>query len=99
MAETPKQEIKIYFPKELAGGAYANNILIQHSKEEFIMDFIMLVPPTGTVGARVVTCPAHAKRIAAALQENIEKYEKTHGAIHVEERAKTPVDLNLYTKQ
>jgi len=99
MVDAAKQEIKIYFPKELAGGTYANNVLIQHSKEEFIMDFIMLVPPAGTVGARVVTSPAHAKRFAAALEENIEKYEKTHGTIPVEERAKMPVDLNLYTKQ
>lgn len=99
MAEQKKQEVKIHFPKEIFGGVYANNLLVQHSKEEFIMDFIMLVPPTGSVTSRVITSPSQAKRIAHALQDNIAKYEKKFGEIKVPETSKADFDMNVYTKQ
>lgn len=94
-----KQELQIHFPPEMMKGAYANNLLIRHSKEEFVMDFIMLSPPAGTVASRVIVSPGQAKRISAALLENIAKYEKTHGEIKVAEVPKGNLDINLYTKQ
>jgi hypothetical protein len=35
------------------------------------------------VRSRVITSPAHAKRLAAALQDNIAKYEARFGEIKV----------------
>ncbi len=102
MAEEHKgkqQQIKIHFPKELVGGAYANNLLVQHSHDEFILDFLMIVPPTGTVTSRVISSPAQIKRIAAALQENIEKYEQKYGTIPVPEMPKGQIDYTVFTKQ
>ena len=80
MAEKPK-EIPVDFPKELLGGVYANNMAVSHTREEFIMDFIMLSPPTGVVTARIIVSPGHIKRIARALKENISKYEQEFGGI------------------
>ena len=70
MANRPK-EIRVNFPKELAGGAYSNNMVVSHTKEEFIMDFLMVAPPSGALTARIIVSPGHIKRIINALQENI----------------------------
>lgn len=66
---------------EMLRGVYANMAQIAHTPEEFVIDFMNLFPPTGTVTARVILSPQHMKRIAAALQENIKRYEEQFGAI------------------
>lgn len=76
-----QQEIKVKVPDELLKGVYANQMLVTHTKEEFVLDFINFFPPEGVVTARVIVSPGHAKRIAAALRENIEKYESRFGQI------------------
>ena len=85
--QEPK-EIKINFPQELQGGVYSNNMVVSHTKEEFILDFIMVAPPTGTVTARVIVSPGHMKRILVALSDNISKYEKTFATIQIAEEPK-----------
>ena len=82
MPEQPaKKEIKIAFPEGLRGGAYANSMFATHTKDEFILDFVMVSPPAGTVTARVITSPGHMKRMVAALTENVKKYEAKFGKI------------------
>ena len=82
MSEQPaKKEIKITLPESLRGGAYANSMFATHTREEFILDFVMVTPPVGTVTARVVTSPGHMKRMVAALTENLKKYEAKFGKI------------------
>jgi len=54
---------------------------IAHSKEEFVVDFLNLMPPSGIVNARVYLSPAHTKRLAAALLDNVKKYEEQFGKI------------------
>ena len=65
------QDIKVNFPPNLHGGVYSNNMVVTHTKEEFILDFLMVAPPAGAVTARVIVSPGHMKRILAALQDNI----------------------------
>jgi len=79
------QDIKVNFPPNLHGGVYSNNMVVTHTKEEFVLDFLMVVPPAGTVTARVIVSPGHMKRILAALQENISKYENAFGTIQIAE--------------
>ncbi len=74
-----KQEIKVNFPEKLQGGVYANNMIVTHTREEFVMDYLMVVPPAGAVTARIIVSPGHMKRIVAALNENIQKYEQKFG--------------------
>lgn len=80
MAEE-KRDIKVSLPNEIKGGVYANNTVVGHTSEEFILDFLMVSPPEGVVTARVIVSPGHMKRIFNALQDNISKYEKTYGTI------------------
>jgi len=85
--QEPK-EIKVNFPPELQGGVYSNNMVLTHSRDEFILDFLMFAPPAGAVTARVIVSPGHMKRILRALEDNISKYEKTFGTIQVAEEPK-----------
>jgi hypothetical protein len=64
-------------------GAYANNMQVAHTKEEFIIDFMNLFPPMATLNARVIVSPGHMKRMLAALTDNVKRYEETHGTIEV----------------
>jgi len=82
MAEQPaKKEVKVSFPENLRGGVYANNMMVAHTKEEFILDFMMITPPVGSVTARVVISPGHMKRMVSALTENLKKYESKFGKL------------------
>ncbi|MDX8387588.1 MAG: DUF3467 domain-containing protein [Ghiorsea sp.] len=82
MSEKSKtQDIQITMPQEVQSGKYANQMLVAHTQEEFVLDFILATPPVGVVNARVLVSPGHAKRIAAALTENVAKYEAQFGEI------------------
>lgn len=75
------KKIQIEFPAQLKGGVYANNMMVMHTREEFILDFLMIGPNTGAVTARVIMSPGHTKRMIAALQENLRRYEQQHGSL------------------
>jgi len=88
------KEIKISFPEKVQGGVYANNMVVSHTKEEFILDFIMVAPPAGTVTSRVIVSPGHMKRILEALRENISKYERSFGTIQIAEEPKGKIGFS-----
>lgn len=77
----PQQQLQIKASDETLKGAYANMMQVAHTKEEFVMDFMNLLPPQGMLVARVVTSPGHLKRIVAALTDNLSRYEKQFGKI------------------
>lgn len=77
----PAREINIKINDDELKGRYSNLLRITHTREEFILDFINLVPPQGIVTARIVTSPGHLKRIIRALSANLQRYEETHGTI------------------
>ena len=92
----PANQINIELSEEIAEGVYANLAMIAHSNSEFVIDFIRLMPgvPKAKVKSRVVITPEHAKRLFMALQDNINKYEQTFGAIkQVEESPKFPMNF------
>jgi len=69
-------------------GVYSNMMMVSHRKEEFVLDFVFVQPQhlasgqaAATLRARIITTPEHAKRIVRALQENIQRYEASFGAI------------------
>lgn len=88
MSNGQHQEIKVNFPPHLQGGVYSNNMLVSHTKEEFIMDFMMVAPPVGTVMSRVIISLGHVKRMISALQDNVQKYEARFGTIQAAEELK-----------
>lgn len=73
------QEIKI--ADNIPGAEYTNLAQINHNKEEFQLIFANIVPPSGRVVAKVITTPGHFKRIIAAMQDNLKKYEEKFGQI------------------
>lgn len=78
----PQQnQLNIKANDDVLKGVYSNAAQIQHTKEEFVIDFMNLFPPQGTLNARVILSPGHMKRLASVMKENIERYEATHGKI------------------
>ena len=89
-----ENKIQVKFPESLHGGVYANNMVISHTREEFIMDFLMVAAPAGSVTSRVIVSPGHVKRIVAALNENIAKYESMFGPIQSAEEPKAEIGFH-----
>ncbi len=81
--ENNERELSIELDQEMADGVYANLVVINHSSSEFVLDFVNVMPgmPKAHVRSRVVLAPEHAKRLLAALADNIEKYENANGNI------------------
>ena len=76
-----KRQLPIKVPKHVLGGVYANQMVVSHTREEFVLDFINLFPPEGIVNARVIVSPGHLKRMIRALSDNLSRYESTHGQV------------------
>ena len=81
-----EQKIEIQLEPDIMKGLFANVTNIGHTQEEFLLDFLFIQQqpaPFGKLVSRIVVTPNHAKRIHAALQENIRKYEEQHGKLEV----------------
>jgi hypothetical protein len=76
-----ERRIPIKFPERVLPGIYANQMVVSHTREEFLMDFINVFPPEGVVNARIIVSPGHLKRMIRALRDNLARYESTHGPI------------------
>ena len=88
MAENKNQnqnqnQFNIELSEDVAQGVYSNLAVITHSPAEFVIDFIRIMPgvPKSKVKSRIILTPEHAKRLVAALNDNISKYEAVHGTI------------------
>lgn len=82
-AKPAQPQIQIQIPPEVQNGAYANLTFVSHTETEFVFDFVYVLPhePRGVVRSRVIASPKQAKRLLAALQDNVARYEERHGAI------------------
>ncbi|MGB0757100.1 MAG: DUF3467 domain-containing protein [Patescibacteria group bacterium] len=80
-----EQQIQIKATDEQLKGGYSNAVQVTHSKEEFVLDFMNIFPwqKLGLLIGRILLSPSHAKRLAAALQDNVKRYEEQHGEIEV----------------
>ncbi len=81
MSSHQQQEIKVKIGDEVLKGCYANTLLVSHTAEEFVLDFILSLPPQAVCNARVILHPGHLKRVIEALRQNLARYEATHGAV------------------
>lgn len=87
MEDNNEGQINIELSEEVAEGIYSNLAIITHSNQEFVLDFIRIMPgtPKAKVKSRIVITPEHAKRLLAALQDNVTKYETINGRIRVQD--------------
>ena len=83
MGPNPDKQINIELGEAEAEGTYSNLVLISHSPAEFVLDFTRVLPgkPKAKVYSRIIMAPQHAKSLAAALEDNLKKYEKQFGEI------------------
>jgi hypothetical protein len=83
MSDEPQQKLQVQIDDDVAQGIYANLVLLNHTENEFVLDFAFIQPSSGRakVRARVISSPRHTKRLLVALQKNIERYEERYGTI------------------
>jgi uncharacterized protein (DUF1778 family) len=96
-----KGKLNIELSDEVAEGIYTNLAIIQHSRSEFVIDFIKMLPgiPKAKVKSRIILTPQHAKKLLKALQENIKKFESMHGSIKDSEIDNLPFKMGGPTAQ
>jgi hypothetical protein len=95
--EDDKKEMKLQIDldENIAQGVYSNFAVVNHSDADFVIDFIYLQPmqPKAKVRSRIITTPKHAKKLMAALVENIDRYEKKFGSIPSDPEEESSQDL------
>jgi hypothetical protein len=84
-AKPAAPRIQLQVDEPIAQGTYSNLVVINHSENEFILDFAYLQPanPLAKVRARVISSPRHTKRLLLALQKNLQRYEERYGVIEL----------------
>ncbi len=85
MADNPGRsdasQVQINASDEVARGRYSNNMLVSHTREEFILDFLLTAPNGTQLVSRVMVSPGHMKRVLSALADNMQKYETNFGEV------------------
>ncbi len=77
------QQIPIVTGDEISRGRYSNSMLVSHSSEEFIFDWLLNSPSGTHLVSRIIVNPGHIKRIIDALSDNLRKYESKFGSVKV----------------
>ena len=92
-----QNQLNIELKEDVAQGTYSNLAIITHSSAEFVIDFVRIMPglPKADVKSRIILTPEHAKRLLAALSDNIEKYESVHGKIKNAEGSGPMMPMNF----
>ena len=81
----PPPKLQIQIDDDVSQGVYANLVLLNHTENEFVLDFAFIQPSNGRakVRTRVISSPRHTKRLLQALQKNLERYEERYGRIEL----------------
>ncbi|QQS23015.1 DUF3467 domain-containing protein [bacterium] len=71
------QQIQIKMDDAKIAGSYANQIFVTNTPEEFILDFMSLLPnsPMGQLIQRIILNPEHARRFNNILTEQLKRYD------------------------
>ena len=80
-------KLNIELSNEVAQGSYSNLAIVTHSPNEFVIDFVKMLPgmPKAQVSNRIIMTPGNLKRLIHALQDNVNKYENEFGTIELNE--------------
>jgi hypothetical protein len=85
MDDQPKpdnvQQIHINTADEMSRGRYSNGMMVSHSADEFMLDWLLNSPNGSHLVSRLIVSPAHLKSIVNALKENLDNYEKQFGCV------------------
>lgn len=82
-APAPVPEFPAGADGEAAPGRYSNLAVITHTDAEFLTDFIFAPPGQAwaAVNTRIVLAPVMAKALAAAIGDNLRRYEQRFGQV------------------
>lgn len=81
-------DFKIVAQPDVYKGVYSNVALIQHTKNEFMIDFLMKFVGDAQLVSRVILSPPHIISVLDVLKKNIENYESSFGKIKREKKSK-----------
>ena len=86
--QNTNRKVKIELPRD-PSAIYANMVMITHTANEVIFDFIQALPndDRARLQKRVMMTPTHSKLFLNALQENMAKFEAKHGEIRTTRHA------------
>ena len=61
----PPPKLQVQIDDDIAQGVYANLVLLNHTENEFVLDFAFIQPSNGRakVRSRVISSPRHTKRL------------------------------------
>jgi len=84
-SSTPSPKLQVQIDDDISQGIYSNLVLLNHTENEFVIDFAFIQPtaPRAKVRTRVISSPRHTKRLLLALQKNLERYEERFGTIEL----------------
>ena len=90
-----ENNINIELDESIAQGLYSNLVIVNHSPTEFVLDFINVMPgaPKAKVRSRIILTPEHTKKFINALDENLNKYEKSFGKIKNSQKEVIPISF------
>ncbi|MFI4916525.1 MAG: DUF3467 domain-containing protein [Phycisphaerales bacterium JB060] len=93
MAENPQQQqVQLRIDESKMQTTYANTIRSSTTQDEVVLDFGMNLPMQGndgkpvlnfSVGSRIVTNWAGAKRLAISMGQMVRQYEERNGEIQI----------------
>lgn len=98
MAENQQQQVQLRIDETKMQTTYANTIRSSTTQDEVVLDFGMNLPMQGndgqpvlnfSVGSRIVTNWAGAKRLAISMGQMVRQYEERNGEIQIQ-RGQTP---------
>ena len=72
---------QIKIADNIPGAEYANAMQVNHNRDEFHIMFMSIMGISGKVAGKIITNPGHFKRMVAAMQDNLKKYENNFGEI------------------
>ena len=85
MADKPDtkqpQQLQINTADEISRGRYSNLMLVAHSPEEFIIDWLLNAPNGPHLVSRIILSPGSVKRAIEALTINLKQYEDKFGTV------------------
>jgi hypothetical protein len=75
------QQFQVNTGDEMSRGRYSNSMMVSHSADEFMLDWLLNSSNGAHWVSRIIVSPAHIKRIINALKENLDNYEKQFGCV------------------
>jgi len=89
MADKPDvqqpQAININTADEISRGRYSNMVIVSHSPDEFMLDWLLNSPNGPHLVARLILNPANIKRTIETLKLSLQQYEKQFGEVKLTE--------------